>query len=145
VIVDPADSGLGRGPDVSGGGFQDWAPRSVAARALLNWLGSVGFKIAPVQIVACLIASRPDAAPAPSMAVALKATGLPVVDVAAALPEWVFPRVATDSAAVPRLAAGHLRERGLSHFGCGRSPCSRSARVSSIPNTSAWPSGEKRA
>lgn len=54
------------------------------------------------------------------MATALRATGLPVVDVAAALPEPVFPRVATDSAAATRLAAEHLVDRGIRHFAyCG--------------------------
>lgn len=51
---------------------------------------------------------------------ALHATGRPVVDVSAALPEPEFPRVATDSQAVTRLAAEHLLERGFRHFGyCG--------------------------
>lgn len=54
------------------------------------------------------------------MASALRETGLPVVDVAVALPEPVFPRVATDSQAATRLALDHLLERGLRHFGyCG--------------------------
>jgi LacI family transcriptional regulator len=55
-----------------------------------------------------------------SMAAALRKTGLPVVDVAAALPEPVFPRVATDSRAATRLALDHLTERGFRHFAhCG--------------------------
>ncbi|MEO7796995.1 MAG: DNA-binding transcriptional regulator [Opitutaceae bacterium] len=54
------------------------------------------------------------------MAAALRSTGLPVVDVAAALAKPVFPRVATDSAAATQLAADHLRERGFRHFAyCG--------------------------
>ncbi len=54
------------------------------------------------------------------MASALRKTGLPVVDVAAALPEPVFPRVATDSRAATRLALEHLTERGFRHFAyCG--------------------------
>ncbi|RXK56336.1 DNA-binding transcriptional regulator [Oleiharenicola lentus] len=54
------------------------------------------------------------------MASALRDTGLPVVDVAAALPEPVFPRVATDSRAATRLALDHLMERGFRHFAyCG--------------------------
>jgi LacI family transcriptional regulator len=54
------------------------------------------------------------------MAEALAATGLPVVDVAAALPEPAFPRVATDSEAATQLALDHLRERGFRHFAyCG--------------------------
>ncbi|MEO6002358.1 MAG: DNA-binding transcriptional regulator [Opitutus sp.] len=54
------------------------------------------------------------------MARALRATGLPVVDVAAALPQLEFPRVMTDSAAVTQLAMDHLQERGFRHFAyCG--------------------------
>ncbi len=54
------------------------------------------------------------------VASALRAVRVPVVDVAAALPEPVFPRVVTDSRAVTGLAAAHLRDRGLRHFGyCG--------------------------
>ncbi len=54
------------------------------------------------------------------MAAALRATGLPVVDVAAALSRPPFPRVATDSRAATHLAAAHLIERGFRHFGfCG--------------------------
>lgn len=55
-----------------------------------------------------------------AIAAALQATGLPVVDVSAALPAAVFPRVVTDSDAVTRLAAEHLLERGFRHFAyCG--------------------------
>ena len=44
------------------------------------------------------------------------ATGLPVIDVSAALPTLAFARVATQATG----AATHLRERGLQHFGyCG--------------------------
>jgi len=51
---------------------------------------------------------------------ALRATGLPVIDVSAALPRLVFPRVATDAEGAARLAATHLGERGLRHFAyCG--------------------------
>lgn len=51
---------------------------------------------------------------------ALRATGLPVVDVSAALPRLDFPRVATDAEATARMAAEHLLERGLRHFAfCG--------------------------
>lgn len=50
----------------------------------------------------------------------LLATGLPVIDVSAALPRLVFPRVATDAEGAARLAATHLIERGLRHFAyCG--------------------------
>lgn len=51
---------------------------------------------------------------------ALRATRLPVIDVSAALPRPVFPRVATDAEATARLAAEHLRARGLRRFAfCG--------------------------
>ena len=54
------------------------------------------------------------------MAAALRRKRIPVVDVSAALPEPVFPRVMTDGAAATRLAFEHLRERGFEHFGyCG--------------------------
>jgi LacI family transcriptional regulator len=50
----------------------------------------------------------------------LRATGLPVIDVSAALPRLAFPRVATDAQATAQLAATHLIERGLRHFAyCG--------------------------
>ncbi len=50
----------------------------------------------------------------------LRATGLPVIDVSAALPRLVFPRVATDAEGAAQLAATHLIERGLRHFAyCG--------------------------
>lgn len=55
-----------------------------------------------------------------TIAAALKATRLPVVDVSAALPQPVFPRVVTDSAAVTKLAAEHLTGRGFKRFAyCG--------------------------
>lgn len=51
---------------------------------------------------------------------ALRATGLPVIDVSAGLSQLVFPRVSTEATGVARLAATHLLERGLRHFGyCG--------------------------
>jgi LacI family transcriptional regulator len=51
---------------------------------------------------------------------ALRATGLPVIDVSAALPRLVFPRVATDADGAAQLAATHLVERGLKRFAyCG--------------------------
>jgi len=50
----------------------------------------------------------------------LRATGLPVIDVSAALPRLVFPRVATDAEGAAELAASHLIERGLKNFAyCG--------------------------
>lgn len=50
----------------------------------------------------------------------LRSTGLPVIDVSAALPRLEFPRVATDAAGSGKLAAAHLIERGLRQFGyCG--------------------------
>jgi LacI family transcriptional regulator len=50
----------------------------------------------------------------------LRATGLPVIDVSAALPRLVFPRVATDAEGAAELAATHLIERGLKNFAyCG--------------------------
>lgn len=54
------------------------------------------------------------------IAAALRRTGVPVVDVSAALATPVFPRVVTDSEAATRLAAEHLQARGFRHFGyCG--------------------------
>lgn len=50
----------------------------------------------------------------------LRATGLPVIDVSAALPRLAFPRVATDAEGAAQLAARHLIERGLTRFAyCG--------------------------
>ncbi len=50
----------------------------------------------------------------------LRETGLPVIDVSAALPELVFPRVATDAAGTAQMAAEHLAQRGLRSFAyCG--------------------------
>jgi LacI family transcriptional regulator len=50
----------------------------------------------------------------------LAATGLPVIDVSAALPQLAFPRVATHADGAARLAATHLIERGLRQFAyCG--------------------------
>jgi LacI family transcriptional regulator len=55
-----------------------------------------------------------------AIARALEATRLPVVDVSAALPGLVFPRVSTDSDAASRLAVEHLVSRGFKHFAyCG--------------------------
>ena len=51
---------------------------------------------------------------------ALKATGLPVVDVSAAMGRSVFPQVVTDSREVTALALYHFRERGLTNLAyCG--------------------------
>lgn len=51
----------------------------------------------------------------------LQVTGLPVIDVSAALPDLVFPRLATDAEGAAQLAATHLIERGLRHFAyCGQ-------------------------
>lgn len=51
---------------------------------------------------------------------AVRATGLPVVDVSAALPGVEFMRVATDSRMVSRMAVEHLVERGLRNLAfCG--------------------------
>jgi LacI family transcriptional regulator len=50
----------------------------------------------------------------------LRETGLPVIDVSAALPRLVFPRVATDAEGAARIAATHLLDRGLKRFAyCG--------------------------
>lgn len=56
----------------------------------------------------------------PGIARRLRATGLPVIDVSAALQRLVFPRVATEAAGVAGLAADHLAQRGFGHFAyCG--------------------------
>ncbi len=50
----------------------------------------------------------------------LKATGLPVVDVSAAVGRPVFPQVVTDSRRLTEMALAHFRERGLQHVAyCG--------------------------
>jgi LacI family transcriptional regulator len=55
-----------------------------------------------------------------AMAAALRVTRWPVVDVSAERARSEFPRVTIDNAAVARLAADHLREKGLAHFAfCG--------------------------
>jgi len=48
---------------------------------------------------------------------AVKATGLPVVDVLGVIPEAGLPLVHVDNPLVARMAANHLRERGFHHFG----------------------------
>ena len=46
--------------------------------------------------------------------------GVPVVNLRSTLPDLGFPFIGADNRAVARLAAEHLRERGLRHFGlCG--------------------------
>lgn len=56
----------------------------------------------------------------PAIARAVRACGVPVVNVSAAGLAPEFPAVISDSAAIARLAARHLLERGLRHFGfCG--------------------------
>jgi LacI family transcriptional regulator len=47
----------------------------------------------------------------------LAASGVPVVDVLGVVPEQPFPLVHVDDAAIARMAAGHLLERGLRRFG----------------------------
>jgi LacI family transcriptional regulator len=50
----------------------------------------------------------------------LRMTGLPVIDVSAALPRLVFARVATAAVGAAQLAATHLLECGLTNFAyCG--------------------------
>jgi LacI family transcriptional regulator len=53
----------------------------------------------------------------PEIGAALKRTGLPVVDVSDARIRSAFPRVGIDNAAIARLAAIHLRQKGFKHFG----------------------------
>lgn len=54
------------------------------------------------------------------MAEAIRACGVPAVDLRGVLPALPFPFVGVDHAAVARLAAAHLLERGFRHFGfCG--------------------------
>lgn len=54
------------------------------------------------------------------IAQALKATGIPVVDVSAAVERSMFPQVVTDSREVTALAFEHFRDRGLSNIAyCG--------------------------
>lgn len=51
------------------------------------------------------------------MAQQLAATGIPVVDVLGLVPGLRFPLVHVDNGAIGRMAAEHLLERGLRHFG----------------------------
>lgn len=54
------------------------------------------------------------------IAAAVKATGLPVVDLLGMVPEFKFPLLHVDNGAVSRLAAEHLLERGFRRFAfCG--------------------------
>lgn len=48
---------------------------------------------------------------------AVKATGLPVVDVLGVVPEAGLPLVHVDNPLIARMAAEHLAERGFRHFG----------------------------
>ena len=52
-----------------------------------------------------------------ALAEALSDSGKPLVNVSRILPDQPFPRVSVDHFQVGRLAAAHLRERGLSQFG----------------------------
>lgn len=52
-----------------------------------------------------------------SMAQAIADSGLPTVDVLGVVPGLPFPLVHVDNGAVARLAADHLLQRGLRHFG----------------------------
>jgi LacI family transcriptional regulator len=51
------------------------------------------------------------------MAKELAATGIPVVDVLGLVPNLRFPLVHVDNAAIGQMAAEHLLDRGLRHFG----------------------------
>jgi LacI family transcriptional regulator len=53
----------------------------------------------------------------PHMAQAIAASGLPVVDVLGTVRGLPFPLVHVDNGAIARMAAEHLLERGLRHFG----------------------------
>lgn len=65
----------------------------------------------------------------PSVAEAVRQAAVPVVNVSAAGWAPEFPTVISDSAAIARLAAEHLLERGFRHFGyCGDARFAWSAR-----------------
>lgn len=51
------------------------------------------------------------------MADAIAACGVPTVDVLGAVPDLPFPVVHVNNISIARLAAGHLLDRGLRHFG----------------------------
>ncbi|MCS7089626.1 MAG: DNA-binding transcriptional regulator [Limisphaera sp.] len=53
----------------------------------------------------------------PAVADAVRATGLPAVDVLGLVPESGIPLVHVDDRAIARLAGDHLRQRGFRHFG----------------------------
>ncbi len=53
----------------------------------------------------------------PQLAEAVKATGLPVVDVLGVLPDTGFPLVHVDDRAIAEMGANHLYERGFRKFG----------------------------
>jgi LacI family transcriptional regulator len=54
----------------------------------------------------------------PAAAKLIRSTGLPIVDVVGIVRRPDIPLVHSDDAAVGRLAAEHLLERGFKHFGC---------------------------
>ena len=54
----------------------------------------------------------------PAAAKLIRSTGLPLVDVLGVVRRPDIPLVHTDDAAVGRMAAEHLLERGFKHFGC---------------------------
>jgi LacI family transcriptional regulator len=53
----------------------------------------------------------------PRMAEIIAASGIPAVDVLGVIPGLLFPLVHVDNAAIARVAAEHLLERGLRHIG----------------------------
>jgi LacI family transcriptional regulator len=87
--------------------FQPRSRESPSPRWLCGWRGD--------GILARVTSRR--------QALALKATGLPVIDLNGAFAEMPFPAVLADNSVIVQLALTHLRERGLSHFAyCGLSP-----------------------
>jgi LacI family transcriptional regulator len=52
-----------------------------------------------------------------AMAESIRASRIPVVDVLGVIPDLHFPLVHVDNRAIARVAAEHLLERGLRHFG----------------------------
>jgi LacI family transcriptional regulator len=53
----------------------------------------------------------------PAMAEAIAGTGIPAIDVLGVIPDLPLPLVHVDNHAIARVAAEHLLERGLRHFG----------------------------
>ncbi|NGO38242.1 DNA-binding transcriptional regulator [Limisphaera ngatamarikiensis] len=53
----------------------------------------------------------------PALAEAVRAMGVPAVDVLGLVPEAGIPLVHVDDRAIARMAADHLRQRGFQHFG----------------------------